>query len=305
VLRHRLLFGPVLIAVVVGALWLDEVLDRTPTPRFLASLFGGRDTCPPGVAVFLLAVVVSPFAAFELARILRANGIGASTPLIWLASLFGLLVSCLVPTEMPTPRAVMIVATAATIVMMLALFNASRGKTVEGVVASCGGALLAFVYLGLMFGFFLAMRREHAAWVVLWVILVTKSSDIGAYFTGRAIGRHKLIPWLSPGKTWEGSVGGVALATALGAATAGLVPMPDGLPALAPWQGAIIGATLAVVGQIGDLVASLLKRDAGIKDSSSALPGFGGVLDVIDSPLLAAPAAYWLLIAFAGPGAQT
>lgn len=300
-LRYRLLLGPVLIAVIVAVLWADEALDRAAVPGALAPLLGGRATFPPGVGLLTLALAASPLAASELARILRANGIGASTLLTWIATVCGLLVACLVPTAMPAPRAVMIVATAATFVLILSILHASRGRTVEGVVASAGGALLAFVYLGLLFGFILALRREHSAWVVLWIILVTKSSDIGAYFTGRAIGRHKLIPWLSPGKTWEGAVGGVALATAVGAAGAGLVPMPAGFPALAAWQGAALGATLAVVGQVGDLVASLLKRDAGLKDSSNALPGFGGVLDVIDSPLLAAPAAYWLLAAFSSP----
>lgn len=299
-LRYRLLLGPVLIALIIGVLWADEALDRTTIPEALAPLFGGRATFPPGMGLFGLALVASPLAARELARILRANGIGASTALTWVAAFFGLAVSCLVPSSVPAPRAVMIVASAAGIVMMLALLYASRGKTVEGVVASCGGTLFSFVYLGLLFGFVLALRREHSAWVVLWILLVTKSSDIGAYFTGRAIGRHKMIPWLSPGKTWEGAVGGVALATIVGAAGAGLVPMPPGSPALVLWQGAALGAALAVVGQTGDLVASLLKRDAGIKDSSRALPGFGGVLDVIDSPLLAAPAAYWLLAAFGG-----
>jgi len=299
VLRYRLLLGPVLIALVIGILWADEALDRAAVPPALADLFGGRATFPPGIGLFLLALGASPIAAYELARILRANGIGASNILTWIAAVAGLLVSCLVPSSLAAPRAVMIVATAAGAVLVMAILYASRGKTVEGVVASCGGTLFSFVYLGLLFGFVLALRREHSAWVVLWVILVTKSSDIGAYFTGRAIGRHKMIPWLSPGKTWEGAVGGVGLATIVGAAGAGLVPMPGDHPGLMPWQGAILGASLAVVGQCGDLVASLLKRDAGLKDSSRALPGFGGMLDVIDSPLLAAPVAYWLLIAFA------
>ncbi len=300
-LRYRLLLGPILIALLVGTLWLDEWLDRAAVPDALSGLFGGRTTFPPGAALFMLAIVASPLAALELARILRANGIVASGALTWLATVFGLLVSCLVPSALPAPRAVMVVGSAAVIVLILALLYASRGKTVEGVVASCGGALLSFVYLGLMFGFVLALRREHSAWVVLWVMLVTKSSDIGAYFTGMSIGKHKLIPWLSPGKTWEGLVGGVVLATIVGAAGSGLMPMPAGAAPLAIWQGAVLGATLALVGQAGDLVASLLKRDAGFKDSSKALPGFGGVLDVIDSPLLAAPAAYWLLVAFTTP----
>jgi len=127
------------------------------------------------------------------------------------------------------------------------------------------------------------------------VLLITKSMDIGAYFTGRSIGRHKLIPWLSPGKTWEGLFGGVAVAAAVGAGAASFSHHARlDFPVLW-WHGAVFGAFLGLIGQAGDLLASLLKRDAGMKDYSQRLLGFGGVLDVIDSPLLVAPIAYWCL----------
>ncbi|MHC4589988.1 MAG: phosphatidate cytidylyltransferase, partial [Planctomycetota bacterium] len=116
----------------------------------------------------------------------------------------------------------------------------------------------------------LALRRSHSAWIVVGVVVATKACDTGAYFTGRAVGRHKLIPWLSPGKTWEGLIGGVALATA-------------------------VGLALAAASRLGDLAVSLFKRGAGMKDSSTMLPGLGGVLDVLDSPLMVAPVAYWIL----------
>jgi phosphatidate cytidylyltransferase len=183
-------------------------------------------------------------------------------------------------------------------VLVASLVYYSRRKSVEGIVASAGGTLLSFVYLGVLFGFFVFIRREHSAWVVLWVLLVTKSCDIGAFFTGRSIGRHKLIPWVSPGKTWEGLIGGVITSAAV--AAVGMVALQawvdeSSLPG--PWLAAVAGATFGLIGQAGDLVASLFKRDAGIKDASSILPGFGGVMDVVDSPLLVAPAAYWWLAA--------
>ena len=155
---------------------------------------------------------------------------------------------------------------------------------------------MSFVYLGLMFGFVLAIRREHSVWVLLWIILVTKSADIGAFATGKLIGRHKLILWLSPGKTWEGLIGGVVLAAAVGAAglaalkSWGLTPQETLPPA---WTGAAAGVLFGLTGVLGDLIASLFKRDAGLKDASHVLPGFGGVLDVLDSALLVAPVAYW------------
>ena len=106
-----------------------------------------------------------------------------------------------------------------------------------------------------------------------------------------------MVPWLSPGKTWEGLVGGVAAAILIAvplAAASRWLPQPvDHVPL---WLGALCGLVFAVVGQLGDLAVSLLKRGAGMKDSSEILPGLGGVLDVLDSPRMVAPVAYWLLM---------
>ena len=124
-----------------------------------------------------------------------------------------------------------------------------------------------------------------------------KSTDIGAYFGGRALGRHKMIPWLSPGTTWEGLFFGVL--TAGGVAAAMGHSLPGHGMAMAPWQGFVFGAIIGAIGQVGDLLESLMKRDAEVKDSGRLIPGFGGVLDVIDSPLFAAPFAYLLLSVFA------
>jgi phosphatidate cytidylyltransferase len=157
-----------------------------------------------------------------------------------------------------------------------------------------------------MGGFLILLVKEFSGWVMLGVVLVTKSYDIGAYFTGRYLGRHKLIPWLSPGKTWEGLAGGVLASALMGMAAAALAEPPApgavslGVPDLQWWHGLELGAIFGLIGQAGDLVASLLKRDAGMKDYSRALPGFGGIMDVADSPLLVAPVAYWLLTAISG-----
>ena len=121
---------------------------------------------------------------------------------------------------------------------------------------------------------------------VVAILLCVKFTDIGAYFTGKSLGRHKLIYWLSPGKTWEGLAGGLVFAAAVGAGCAAF------LDEMTWWQGLIFGPIVGFVGQCGDLLESLMKRDADVKDSGSVIPGFGGVLDVIDSPLVAAPVAY-------------
>ena len=134
--------------------------------------------------------------------------------------------------------------------------------------------------------------------VLLFSVFLVKMTDTGAFFTGRALGRTKMVPWLSPKKTWEGFAGGMAT-TVLCALligywlhAAGIVRIQERHMAY-PWALVVLGVLLGLFSAAGDLCASLLKRDAAVKDSGQALPGLGGVLDVLDSPLLAAPVA-WL-----------
>ncbi|MDX1944504.1 MAG: phosphatidate cytidylyltransferase [Pirellulaceae bacterium] len=159
--------------------------------------------------------------------------------------------------------------------------------------------IFALVYMGLLFSFLPLLRlwRDNA-WgmlAMLSVIVITKLADTGAYACGRTFGRHKMTPLLSPGKTWEGAIGGIAFAC-LGAwgwfqfAGPWLVGSSYQPPAL--WATELYGLILAIAGMIGDLAESLLKRDSQRKDSSTWLPGLGGVLDIIDSLLVAAPCAY-------------
>ncbi len=293
-MRERLLLGPLLIALTVGLFWADQAVDRAPIPEGLRSLFGDRTTFPPGTILFFSGAILAVLAARELAAMLKANGIDASRRVLSVAAVLGLLVSCLIPSGIGSVSAVQAAHSAAAIVFLGALLFHSRRQTFEGVMACSAGALMSYVYLGVMFGFLLAIRREHTAWVVLWVLAVTKSCDIGAYFTGKAIGKHKLILWLSPGKTWEGLIGGAVFSGLVGGL--GSTLLDSQTTQTITWQaGAFAGVLFGLVGQVGDLLESLLKRDSGIKDASSTLPGFGGVLDVLDSPLLVAPVAYWWL----------
>lgn len=128
----------------------------------------------------------------------------------------------------------------------------------------------------------------------VWIIASAKASDIGALLTGRCCGRTKLAPNLSPAKTWEGALGGIAFACAIGGLYAWALAdkLPDGLT---PLLGALLAAPVALVSIFSDLVESLLKRKARIKDSGSILPGIGGALDLMDSLVLTAPAGYFLL----------
>lgn len=291
----RLSLGPVMILLLVGGLLLDRWIDAQPVPVSLSSVLEGSfedGTLPPGVVIFAVTLVLAVLGARELAAILREKGIHSSVRISIFAAVMGLLVSCLVPAGAAAVDAAAAVSTAAMLVLSVSIIFFSRHRSVEGVVAATGGALLAFVYLGLMFGFLLAIRRDHSISALLWVLMVTKLCDIGAYFTGTAIGRHKLIPWLSPGKTWEGLAGGVTLSAIAGVAGASLLGQAT---QTSWWIVAVAAGVLALVGQAGDLFESVMKRDAGIKDSGKSIPGFGGVLDVIDSPLVVAPIAYWWL----------
>lgn len=294
-LRQRLLLGPPLILALLGVIWLDDRIERLDLAGAWRWVAQGRPSPPPGVVIFVVMLAISFLASRELARILKHNGIAASKRIITAAAIGGLLVSCLVPADQDGVTSVAIVSSAAAAALVVPLVYHSRNRSVEGVVGAAGGTLLAFVYLGLLFGFLLAIRREHSAWLLAWVLLTTKASDIGAFAAGMTLGRHKLIPWLSPGKTWEGLAGGIASSAIVGAAGVEVLRAIGDPSAPTPAFGAFCGAVFAVVGQAGDLMESLLKRDAGLKDSGDVVPGFGGVLDVIDSVLLVAPAAYWLL----------
>jgi len=303
VLKYRLTFGPVLIALLVGSFWLDEFLAG----RHL----GGDVTIPRGMVLMAMGVLICAAATLELKRVFRACGISTYRGVLLASSIAGLLVPWLVHSNVHPLTAVALTASVATGVLVVTLLWHAKHRSPRGAAGAGGASLFTFVYLGLMFGFILALRREHSAWVVLGVLITTKSCDIGAFFTGTLIGKHKLIPWLSPGKTWEGLAGGVLTAAGVGAAATWLLLVivehagggATGAAAVGErWagdltiqKGALYGGLFALIGQAGDLMASMLKRDAGLKDSGAVLPGFGGVLDVIDSVLPVAPLAYWLL----------
>ncbi|MCL4219847.1 MAG: phosphatidate cytidylyltransferase [Phycisphaerales bacterium] len=290
-LRQRLLLGPVLIAAIILGSWLDQSLDRVPVSGWYEELTGRR-TLPPGIVVLLAVAALAWLGALELAALYRQKSIRVSRRVVITFTILGLAMVAFIPKTLDAVTGVALVNTVVAVALVGSLAFNARHREVQGSAAAAGGALLGVAYLGMMFGFMVLIRREWSAWVLLWLITTTKASDIGAYFVGRSIGRHKLIPWLSPGKTWEGAFGGVAFSAGMGAL--GIVVLGSQWP-MGALGGLAFGVALSVVGQIGDLVMSLLKRDAGAKDAGSSLPGFGGILDVLDSVLLAAPVGFWLL----------
>jgi phosphatidate cytidylyltransferase len=156
---------------------------------------------------------------------------------------------------------------------------------IENAPRRIGLALLGTVYPGLLISELVLLRQlERGAWWIILAITVTWMNDTCAYFVGRAFGKHKLYQRISPSKTWEGAFGG-----ALGSIAGALVVQHFWIPQLPFWGAMLIGAGAAVLGPIGDLSESMLKRSFGVKDSGHLLPGHGGMLDRIDALLFNAP----------------
>lgn len=171
-----------------------------------------------------------------------------------------------------------------------------RFKLPGGHLINLTGAVFAIVYVGLLGSFLVMLRIAYGVPALVSMIIVAKLCDVGAYTVGRLIGRHKMAPSLSPGKTIEGAVGGIAFAI-FGAwlSVAALFPLATGSPSQTTWVGVVIyGLAVGLAGMLGDLAESLIKRDVMRKDSGTNVPGFGGFLDIYDSLLLAAPVAFGL-----------
>jgi phosphatidate cytidylyltransferase len=154
--------------------------------------------------------------------------------------------------------------------------------------------IAGILYLGWLLSHFVALRGldDGRNWV-FFALFTTFGSDTAAFFIGKVLGRHRLAPSISPGKTWEGTIGGI-----FGAIIVSLLftlPTPLRLP-LSYWQAILLGLLVSIFGQLGDLVESLLKRNAGVKDSGKLLPGHGGFLDRIDSIVFAGVVVYYYVI---------
>ncbi len=171
------------------------------------------------------------------------------------------------------------------------------------------GTLLGLIYVAFLMSFFVRVLRfgdtihGEGRWLLLYAIVVVKCCDIGAYFTGCAFGRHKLIPHISPGKSWEGLVGGVATSLAVSLGAFFLFDGRVGPVTLRLADAVALGLLLAGMGVVGDLAESVLKRAVGVKDSGRMIAGMGGLLDVLDSLLLAIPALYFYARLFLEPWA--
>ena len=283
-LKTRLVLAPLMLVLVGAVFWFDwtEAVGRRGT--LSAALLG------------LLALG----GVHEYVAMLRKGGFAVSGPLLYAVSL--VLVCSAFPFGWGRLDNELYPLVIGTLVLLfpLALISLTRERMERGLELQ-GSTMLGFILVvwPLFLGQGMCFRHLPS---LLFVVLVCKGGDIGAYVTGVAFGRHKLIPHISPGKTVEGALGSAAfsvgLALALRDPVLGLTP-PEGTGdmvsvTLSWWAAILVGIALNAATQIGDLIESLLKRRCGVKDSSSLLPAHGGILDLLDSLLFSI--SIWFLI---------
>jgi phosphatidate cytidylyltransferase len=283
-LKHRLLFGALMIAGFGSLVILDGLLDGSLTAS-------SPDKAVQGTLLCILIALLALPAQLELSKLAAAKNVRIFAPVGAVASIL-LATTWYWPQFTDISKEFYLPVVSALILPALLLYQGVRFG-ISGVLANCGATLFAIYYLGILSCFVLAIRIEFGLWELLMFVCVIKSSDIGAWAIGRKFGVHKFSPRISPGKTWEGmggAVGASVLVAVLFAVFCGIMV----------WSAALVfGVFLAFVGQLGDLAESIIKRDAGQKDSADKVPGFGGILDIIDSPLMAAPFAYLFFTFFA------
>lgn len=296
-LRWRLVLGAVFIAALIGLFWLDY---RAPVP---------------GVVLFPLALLLAWLGSGEVLWLFAARDLKPRAAVVRLGSLAVVAANIVPAIDPTTPLANLGWPAAAFALAVLAAFlgEMHRYERPGEVMERLGLTVLALAYVGLLLSFVTQMRLlgpeggPAGSWGVAALaslVITVKMCDIGAYTFGRLFGRHKMSPVLSPGKTWEGAVGGIAFACLGSWVSLALLAPALGVEPRFAWSFLPYGILVGVVGIFGDLAESLIKRDVGRKDSSGWMPGFGGVLDLLDSVLFTSPVAYlmWKLgLIAAGP----
>jgi phosphatidate cytidylyltransferase len=231
----------------------------------------------------LLAATAMVTAVWELGGALRAAGISLPTPPLYVGVL-GVIAAAWFAGAGGVAVGV------ALSVLAVMLWRGMRGAT--GYLADTSAGVFTVGYLLMAGGFAtLLVREDDGAWRVVAWLLVVVASDVGGYAVGVLIGRHPMAPSVSPKKSWEGFGGSVLACVGSGVA---IVVWGLGGPW---WAGLVLGVAVALAATLGDLAESLLKRDIGVKDMGSLLPGHGGVMDRLDSIALSAPVAWLVLTA--------
>lgn len=276
----------------MGAFVRRLIVAAVGIPVAIAAGYAG------GLVLAATLSILAGLGAWELFRLARSTGTTAIEPI-------GIALSALVPLGTHAAALGMLDAPlAAGGALFVAVAGAvlfSRGQG-DRPLAAVGITVFGVLYTGATLAYGYALRHHRfvvepaaGAALLFYPIALTWLSDTGAYAAGRAFGKRKLMPAVSPGKTVAGAVGGL-VATVVGAWLYNdWVLRPVAQLALAPWTALAFGAVISVVGQVGDLTESLFKREAGVKDSSAIFSAHGGVLDRLDSLYFAIPVAYLIL----------
>jgi phosphatidate cytidylyltransferase len=282
-LRNRLLFGILMTAFFIAVVVFDGWLDGSLTPS------AADDRAVQGTVFCILIALLAIPAQLELSKLAAAKNLKIFIPVSIIASILFATSRYwqqeywqrIIEIRPDTYLFFLLV-----FVLLALLLYQYISYGTSGVLANCGASYFSILYLGLLSSFCVSIRLEFGLWALLMFVFVVKSADIGAYAIGSLFGKHKFSPKISPSKSWEGMGGavGTAVIVAIGFAVS--------CDIIAWWSAVIFGVCFAFIGQIGDLVESMMKRDAEQKDSANNVPGFGGILDIIDSPLVAAPFGY-------------
>jgi phosphatidate cytidylyltransferase len=268
----------------------------------------------PVPVVTVVAALVALVTIHEFLKLTESYGVQPMRlPTYILAGLFFLALAVSTAGETPLSAAgkfLVVLAFAAAIAPFLFLTIAMRREDLRSGYPASAASVFAFTYIALPMGMLVQLREQAAgAFYLLYLLLVVWAGDIFAYFVGKSVGRHLMSPRISPKKTWEGTAASVVASVGVGwllfryalplssaLLQVGLIERRDGLFGLEqPAMGPVIVLTIVVnvAAQLGDLVESLVKRGAGVKDSGAILPGHGGMLDRIDALLFAAPVLWF------------
>ncbi len=277
-LKYRLIFGTLMTVFFTSVVILDGWLDGSLT------ISTSDDLSIKATFLCILVVLLIIPALLELSRLAAAKKVKVFT----LLSIIGAILFASYRYWMQfivIPSGLLLLFISAFVLLSLLLGQYLHHGT-SGVIANCGASYFCIAYLGILSSFVLAVRIDYGLWSLLMFIFVVKFADIGAYAFGSMFGKHKFSPNISAGKTWEGMAGAVVTSSIVA------VLFAISFDIMFWWLAVIFGICFAFIGQFGDLAESMMKRDAEQKDSAKKVPGFGGILDIIDSPLIAAPFAY-------------
>lgn len=244
----------------------------------------------------VLIAIISTLTLREFYLLMRAAGY---TPFNKLGLFFGTLITLAPWAEAQFGRPDHLLLALATVVIAVRLLGERKP---ENRVESLASTIVGLVFVSLLLQYLVrivttlpgdTVTPNGRLLLAVWLIMVAKFCDMGALLTGLAIGRHQMAPQISPKKTWEGAVGGVLLSMASGGIFAWFA-RASFPPHMTPLVAALMAAPLAMLAIVSDLIESVIKRRANIKDSGHAVPGIGGMFDLSDSLILAAPLGYFL-----------